>query len=263
MGPEIREFEVLLPIGYTDQAGRVHRRAALRKMRGHEEALLYDASLSAGRLVTELLRSCLLRLGDLGPVDAETVAQLYTADRNYLLLELRRITLGDQLQASYRCPQCGGDVAVVEDLAQMEVLRLEEGQILADRTLALEDGYVDRKGTLHTALTLTLPRGLDEEFVSPMVARDPLKAQDALVLRCIKRFGTLPRAELEAYGVKILRDLSMGDRRLIFQALEGPHSDANGDGRSPGVNFRRTIDCGHCGTRFKGVLDVSHFFVLS
>ena len=263
MGPESREFEVLLPIGYTDSAGRIHRRAVLRKMRGHEEALLYDASLSAGQLVTELLRSCLLRLGDLSPVDAETVAQLYTADRNYLLLELRRITLGDQLQASYRCPQCGGDVAVVENLAEMEVQRLAEGQVLADRALALEDGYVDRKGTLHTALTLTLPRGLDEEFVSPMVARDPLKAQDALVLRCIKRFGTLPRAELEAYGVKILRDLSMGDRRLIYQALEGPHSNGDGDVQSPGVNFRRTIDCGHCGTRFKGVLDVSHFFALS
>ena len=56
MGPHQREFEVLLPIGYTDEAGRAHRRTVIRKMRGHEEALLYDPSLTAGQLVTELIR---------------------------------------------------------------------------------------------------------------------------------------------------------------------------------------------------------------
>jgi hypothetical protein len=159
MGPIQREFEVLLPIGYTDKAGQVHRQAVLRKMRGHEEALLYDPTLSAGQLVTELIRGCLVRLGDLPAVDVDVVSQLYTADRNYLLLELRRITLGDRLQASYRCPRCESDVPVVEDLGQIAVRRLDDGQTLADIPLELEDGYVDRRGTHHTALTLTLPRG--------------------------------------------------------------------------------------------------------
>ena len=63
--PGQREFEFTLPVGFTDATGRVHRKAVLQKMRGHEEALLYDPSLSGGRLVTELLRSCLVRLGEL------------------------------------------------------------------------------------------------------------------------------------------------------------------------------------------------------
>jgi hypothetical protein len=250
-----REFEVFLPIGYVDAAGRGHRRAVLRKMTGHEEALLYDASLTAGRLVTELIRSCLLRLGDLEAVDANVVAQLYTADRNYLLLELRRITLGDRLAAAYTCPQCSASVPVTEDLAQLEVRRLPEGQALADIMLHLEDGYVDRQGTLHSEVTLTLPRGVDEEFVAPMAARgDLLRAQDALILRCIRRFGTLPQAELEAYGVKILRDLTLGDRQRVCAALNG---------QLPGVDFSRSVQCGQCGTAFQGVLDVSGFFTLS
>ncbi len=249
-----REFEVLLPIGYSDAAGCVHRRAVLRKMTGHEEALLYDTSLTAGRLVTELLRSCLLQLGDLETVDANVVAQLYTADRNYLLLELRRITLGDRLAAAYTCPQCGASVPVTEDLARLEVRRLPEGQALADITLHLEDGYVDRQGTLHTEVTLALPRGVDEEFVAPMAAKDLVRAQDALILRCIRRFGTLPRAELEAYGVKILRDLTLGDRQQLCAALND---------QLPGVDFSRSAQCGQCGTAFQGVLDVSRFFTLS
>ena len=254
MAQEHREFEVVLPIGYVDDSGVLHRRAVLRKMRGHEEALLYDQSLTAGQLVTELLRSCLVRLGTLQAVDSATMAHLYTADRNYLLLELRRITLGNALQAWYTCPRCGGQHAVTEDLSQLEVRRLEEDQRLDDIVLELEDGYTDRHGTHHTELLLTLPRGIDEEFVAPMLEKDPVKTQDALLLRCIKRFGTLPKAALEAYGVKVLRDLTMGDRQRLQKAFNG---------QTPGVNFQRTIVCPQCGTAFQGIMDLSNFFVLS
>src|SRR5512142_329935 len=105
-----QEREITLPIGYCDEAGHMHRRAVLRKMRGHEEALLYDSSLSAGQLVTALLRSCLLRLGDLPNIPAKTVSNLYSADRNYLLVELRRFTLGDSMPCTYACPSCNADV---------------------------------------------------------------------------------------------------------------------------------------------------------
>lgn len=246
------EFEVHLPIGLTDRAGSVQRQAVLRKMRGHEEALLHDTGLVAGRLVTELLKNCLVRLGEETPVSAETVQKLYTADRNYLLLELRRITLGDQMRATYTCPRCNRAVHVTENLSDLAVRWLEPDQILEDIDLELEDGYTDRQGTRHTEMTLTLPTGVDEEFVTPLVARDPLKAQDALLLRCIKRFGTLPRRSLEAYGVKILRDLTMGDR-LQLQACF--------NGSTPGVDFTRQVVCDACGAVFGGVLDISSFFV--
>lgn len=247
-------FEVMLPIGYTSADGVIHRRAVLRKMRGYEEALLYDPALTAGQLVTELLRSCLVRLGDLPAVDADTVAQLYTADRNFLLLELRRITLGNRLRTWYTCPRCAAQITVTEDLSQLEVRRLADHQTLDDVVVDLEDGYVDRHGTRHTQLRLTLPRGVDEEFVAPMIEKDPLRAQDALVLRCIKGFGTLPRAALEAYGVKVLRELTLGDRQRLQQAF---------DGQMPGVNFQRTVTCPQCGSSFQGVMDLSNFFVLS
>ncbi|MFZ1987210.1 MAG: hypothetical protein WAU91_22560 [Desulfatitalea sp.] len=247
------EFEVRLPIGYADPSGRVIRQAVLRKMRGHEEALPYDADLVAGRLVTELIASCLVRLGDLAPVTADLVRRLYSADRNYLLLELRRVTLGDRLQASYACPRCRAAVAVREDLSALPVSWLEEGQALEDIHLELHDGYVDRQGERHTRLVLTLPTGADEEFVLPMVLKDPLKAQDALLLRCIKQFGVLSTNALEAYGVKILRDLTLGDR-LRLQACF--------NSMTPGVDFLRRVACGACATEFEGVLDVSSFFVL-
>jgi hypothetical protein len=253
MGTGQREREVVLPVGYADPSGRIHRRAALRKMRGHEEALLYDASLSAGRLVTEIVRGCLVRLGDVTDVTSDMVSRLYSADRNYLLVELRRFTLGDALPCSYMCPGCGADVAVVEDLSRIEVRRLDGDRAPESAVVELEDGYRDREGVEHTEIRLRLPRGDDEELVAETAEKDPLRARDALILRCMESFGTLPRAALEAYGIKILRDLTLGDRKRIYRALD---TDA------PGVDFRRQVRCPACALRFDAFLEASHFFAL-
>lgn len=246
-----REFKFRLPIGYTDENKKVHREATLRKMRGHDEALLADTTLNPGQLVTELIRSCLIKLGDLESIDSAMISKLYTADRNYLLLELRRITLGDHLRTHYQCPRCEADLTVDENLSALEVKKLDEDQALSDISVTLKDGYVDRKGTLQCDLELCLPRGVDEEFVSTMFERDPNQTQEAFLLRCIKRFGSLKQAELEAYGIKILRDLTLGDRQHLKHALNG---------QNPGVNFQRDILCQQCQIHFEGILDTSNFF---
>lgn len=249
-----RQLIIELPIGVTDEHNQVHRRAEIRKMRGHEEAFLYDDALSLAQLVTKLIHSCLLQLGNLEVINESTVADMYTADRNYLLVEIRRFTLGSYLQSSYGCPECGRPVSITEDLSQLPVRRLDNGRKLSDIEVHLEDGYVDRQGSLHTDIVLTLPKGVDEEFVASTAAKDSFKAQDALLLRCIERFGELPKATLEAYGVKILRDLTLGDRQRLQRAITA---------QSPGVNFERTVQCGSCGITFQAALDTSFFFSFS
>src|SRR5712691_3549206 len=91
-----REFEVELPVGHVDEDGRLHKTATLRKMTGHEEALLGDRKLrqNAGRLVTELLASCVKQIGEIRPVSSQLVGSLTSSDRNFLLMELRKITFG-------------------------------------------------------------------------------------------------------------------------------------------------------------------------
>jgi hypothetical protein len=247
-----REYAISLPIGYTDAARRVHDRALVRKIRGHEEALLYDSSLSSSRLVTELIKGCLLRLGDVTEVSSNLVAQLYSADRNHLVVELRRITLGDTMRASYVCPGCSAETTVTEDLAKMAVRRLQQGVDPENITVTLEDGYQDRDGVVHTEVRLRLPRGADEEFVARVSEKDPLRARDVLILRCIQAFGSVPRAALESFGIKILRDLTLGDRRRLYAAIES---------EAPGVDFRRPVRCAHCGVAFEAMLEASGFFV--
>lgn len=244
---------VTLPIGYADGRGTWHRRAAIRKLRGTDEALLYDAALSGADLVTQLILRSLVRLEGVERIEQPLVEQLYCADRNYLLLELRRFTFGDALRAHYLCPACGQDVQRIEHLGDLPVRRLTDGETLAPVTVRLEDGFQDRRGTMHREVIVAPPRGTDEAVVATLAERDLLQARDALLLRCIRSFGTLPRAELEAYGLKILRELTLGDRRRLHEALNG----------TPGVDFLRAVSCPHCGAAFDAVMDVSDFFVVN
>jgi hypothetical protein len=252
--PPPREYEFDLPVGLTDADGEIHRDAAVRKMRGHEEALLYDQDLGPGELVSHMIAGTLVRLGTLDRPGPDVAGRMYSADRNYLLLQIRRVTLGDEMTASYTCPACAAEVRTIERLDEIPVRRLQDGEDPEAITVELEDGFTDRNGTTHGSVTLRLPRGDDEAFVSPSFERDPMKAADALTLRCVSQFGTLPLNELEAYGLRILRDLSFGDRLRIQWAL---NDDA------PGARLRRTVRCDACGTRFERFLDVTDFFVPS
>src|ERR1700730_12863885 len=93
------ESEFNLPIGYTDDEGKLHRMVVLRKMTGKEEAILADRRYqrNGGKLVTELINSCLVRLGDAPKNGPSAVESMYSADRNFLLLKLRSITFGSEL----------------------------------------------------------------------------------------------------------------------------------------------------------------------
>src|SRR5438128_8588644 len=103
-----REFEVELPIGHLDADGRLHRTAALRKMTGRDEAIMADKTNrnNGARMITELLANCLVRLGNIERPGAKITQALYSADRHFLLLKLREITFGPQMQGSYSCPTC-------------------------------------------------------------------------------------------------------------------------------------------------------------
>jgi len=247
-----RTVAVQLPVGYTDAQGHTYREAALRKLRGSDEALLYDASVSGAELVTRLLHSCVMSLGPFATVEPALIEQLTSADRNYLLYELRRITFGDEWSAVYVCPACEATVRRTEDLSAFEVRRLAEGETLRDVEVELADGYQDRSGATHRKVVARLPRGSDETFVARFAEVDLLQARDALLARCIRQFGSLTRAALEGYGAKILRDLTLGDRQRLQRAF----ADA-----TPGVAFERSVRCPDCGLEFTAVADVTDFFV--
>jgi hypothetical protein len=205
---------------------------------------------NAGRLVTELLSNCLVRLGDQKPVSRQVVAGLTSVDRNYLLVELRKITFGPTLEASYACPSCGETNFVDEDLEALPVRRVN-GSGPPAIVVDLEDGYEDPKGELYTQMVFRLPVGTDEEKTASLVRENASNGMNALLARCMTALGDMPEGRREAMGTRILTDLTMGDRARIEQAFRRD---------IPGIDLRRPVRCDFCGKHFDVSLDMTSFF---
>lgn len=249
-----RRFEVELPVGYVDEDGRLHKVASLRKMTGHEEAMLGDRKLrqNGGRLVTEVLSSCVKKIGEFEPVTPPIIASLTSADRNYLLLELRKITFGEELEASYVCPACGETTRLSQDLNDLPVRKLNgEGPIQI--TVELDDGYEDREGELFRHMVFRLPNGLDEERVAATTKDNPSRGMTALLTRCLVALGDMPPERREGLGTKVINDLTMADRACIEHVFRE---------EMPGIDLSQEVECGSCGRHFATTLDLTGFFSL-
>lgn len=247
-----REIEVTLPIGYTDEEGRHYRTVVLRKMTGKEEAILADKrnQRNGGKLVTELLHSCTVRFGDLPKGGPAIIENLFSADRNFLLLKLRNLTFGSELAARYTCPSCDEIVHVNEDLDDLPVRSLGADESAEDIMVELDDGYLDKDGQAHRTLSMRLPTGADEAAVAPQMRQNASLGKNALLSRCLKSLGDVPRHRLEAMGPKILSELTLTDRRKIDRAMNQA---------APGVDLIREIMCSNCGSTFKSSLDMTNF----
>jgi hypothetical protein len=251
--PRAREFECELPIGHVDDDGRVHATAVLRKLTGHEESLLADRKLrsNGGRLVTELLASCVRRLGDIEPVPRRLIAELSSPDRNYLLLQLRKFTFGSEIESAYRCPYCGETTSLVQDLDELPVHR-DGASGRSGIVVELEDGYADRDGEVYTTMSFRLPTGVDEEKIASTVRDNASRGMSALLARCLTAVGDMPPEQREGLGTKLVSDLTMSDRALIERRFRS---------ELPGVDLTTEVDCEHCGRDFTANLDLTRFFM--
>ena len=251
-----RTFEFELPIGYVDADGKLHKTAVLRKMTGRDEALMSDKRNrnSGARLITELLGSCVVRLGTVDKPGTKIAQSLYSADRHFLLLKLREVTFGPEMQGTYTCPTCKAASTTDDDLSSLEVVHLPDGELPDDVVVELEDGYAERTGETYTTMVFRLSTGADEEKVAPILRENPSHGKNAMLARCLKAFGDMPRSRTEVLGSSIFSDLTMKDRALIDKAMN------NG---GPGVKMRREITCHSCGRQFTAGLDLSSFLALS
>jgi hypothetical protein len=217
----------VLPGGYVDAAGAVHREVELRPLTGCEEEYLSSlaADTSAGRAVTQLLARCLRRVEGTAGVDAAIVRGMLVGDREYLMVKLRQMTSGDKMRAILRCPSeaCGKNMEVPISLAELPV---EERPV--------KSGTFTVELTGHGPVEFRLPTGGDQEALAP-VADEP-RGVDELLRRCVLRMP----------GSATLADA-------------GPLVEERIEQLAPRMEVELEAVCPECGNAFSAPLDLAGF----
>jgi hypothetical protein len=222
------EERVVLPGGLVGDAGDgCLTTAVLRPLTGAEEEWLAShPDAPSAVAVTHLLSHCLLGLGERTP-DRDLVRRLLVGDRDFLMLQLRRLTLGDQLQAVVSCPACTAPMDVDFRLGDVPVQ--PRPQRRASYTIEVSDGPQPR--TIH----FRLPTGADQEEVLDAELED---AAAALLARCVLDPGD---------GV-----LSEAEMMAVEAAMET---------QAPGIDLELDVSCPECGAASVIPFDLTRFFL--
>ncbi len=109
------EFEFVLPRGYVDANGTIHRSGTMRIARARDE--IYPQADPKVRenpsyLTVILLTRTITTLGTLAEVDTFVVESLFASDLAFLQDLYRRINQEGHSQAAVTCPQCNTEFTV-------------------------------------------------------------------------------------------------------------------------------------------------------
>ena len=103
------EYEFVLPRGYVDADGNVHREGAMRLANAKDEIVpLNDLRVQRNRayLIIVLLSRVITRLGDIKEVNTGIIENLFASDLRFLEEMYNRIN-EDEATLKLTCPECG------------------------------------------------------------------------------------------------------------------------------------------------------------
>ncbi len=99
----------MLPRGYLDSEGTVHREGVMRLATAYDEiAPMKDSRVQTnpGYLVLILLSRVITRLGDLTSVNPKVMENLFSGDLAYLQDFYRQINENGHSRLAVNCPHC-------------------------------------------------------------------------------------------------------------------------------------------------------------
>lgn len=118
----------LLPFGYVDQAGKVHKEVELREMTGVEEDILASLKVPPRRRIERILTNCIERIGDYTDKQAieRILQELCQSDRATLLVWLRCLSLDPVYEFETSCPRCDEKNKVKVELDKLDIAQAKD-----------------------------------------------------------------------------------------------------------------------------------------
>ena len=241
------EFEMLA--GYEDENGVVHKTFTIREMTGRDEEAISKSDLrqNGAKLITVLLERCVMSIGTLSKKEVgeikwkEIVKSLYVGDQDYIVLKIRELSMGGEIEVTHVCPNCKASMKTILDVSELEVEPFKGYRLIQ---FELPKGYRDKKGVVHTTGTMRLPTGYDREILTPMAKKNIAQASTVMLTRLCKFDNGLSVTE------DVMRDLTIRDREYLQKLLQE---------NTFGVNLEVDVTCVDCGEEFKGNLNSINF----
>lgn len=238
-GESLAARRLLLPGGVFDSTGKVYRQVRVRELTGADEEVLFarDTGGAADRVSAFLARAIAGVDGVDMAIDPAFASGLHLGDRDYLLLRLRQMDLGDAVHQVMRCPACAQRVDVDLLISELPVRRLDPPQ--ADYRLSLAGHQ----------LRVRLPTGADQAAIEAMAIGNPAAANTRLFARLV----------LDVEGEGAPSETRVREWPLALRAQLASWLEIN----TPGPDVFLDLSCPHCKADMSYAFDLAAFFLPS
>jgi len=230
--------EVSLPGGFITQEGTLVKYAEVRELNGSDEEAIAKAG-SLGRVLNTILQKGLVSLGG-EKVTKDSFDELLAADREAILLGIRRVTFGDTADFNVVCVGCGAESVVEIDLIK-DIPVKELDNPIEDRKWEVEL----KSGTA----VVGLPTGHTQRVLMENADKTTAELNTILLEGCV-----LAVNGKGSLGTSTVLKLGMADReKLIAEVLE----------KNPGPRLGEvTKTCEACGEKIETPLSLVALFRL-
>lgn len=222
-----------VPGGFSREGARV-REMSLRPATGADEAFLLESAAGAApsERASALLARCLAL-----PDAAEVVRDLTVGDREALLLQLRRLTLGDEMECLVTCVGCGEYLEMLVRVSDLLVPPYDE--VGGDDELSTTWGHVAYR------VRFRPPTAKDLDAAARLARRAPEEGEEELLRRCV--------LEAEADGAEVAAgSLPPAVRDAVAAQMAA---------RDPQAEVALELLCPSCSANFSVVLDAGGFLL--
>lgn len=237
--------------GYKDNEGTIHKEFELREMDGSDEEAISkkEVKSNGAKVLRTLLERCCIRIGTLYKAEmkpskwVEIIQSLATGDQDYMLLQLRKISVGEEIETKYQCTdsECKEDINLTIEVDELEIIPFDG---LWEFEFELPRGYKDKDGNYHKVGKMRHPNGLDREALDSIMRNNTGLANTLMLSRCV--------VELEGTPVhdEVIRSLPIKDRTYLIATLKEHYF---------GANMEVEVECPTCYNTFKASLNAVNF----
>ncbi len=208
--------------------------ADLKEMTGAEEELLTNQRLiRTGDAVNQVLKNCVLRLGENSKPGSKDVLDLLSGDRLFILVKLRDISLGNEVDLELVCPNaaCRETNLISVNLDELKVTPYGK-----DREFAFKLPGAGKKVKF---------THLDGNMEKRLASLKEPTITSAMLMRIIEIDGKPPTR-------KVMSEMALRDRSALRQEMA--RVDA-------GIDTVVDVDCESCGARIRTRLEAEPGFL--
>lgn len=236
---------VQLPAGLVKD-GAIHRDAEVVPMTGLTRKAIAreDIRSSPHKITSVMILQCLRRIGSITNLGGKVLDEMLVGDRDFLMLEIRRVSMGNDINATVECEKCKNKIDVKFSIDELEVVKLKDGDYeMKDGVRVFRITNADPR----IDVLCRFPNGADQQIMAPILSKNPVEAMFKLYACCVLEWN----GKAGPFEPRFFESLSVS----VLDKFEGAFNE-----KLPGPLLKQLVPCPVCTADIEFTFAGSDFF---